>query len=203
MANVYVAAKFEEAPLARAVMDRLEALGHVITHDWTGENSVGLSGDDLKLYLAKCARQDFFGVVAADVILVLNHDRLFGGMVETGVALGLGKPVVLVSADKRDCIFWHLKEVRKVDDVDQALKVIENLFPPQDWPWWGRLRNPVYVCSGRESVAEVWKRLYGEDFNPGARVSFHDFGDSEAWLMPGMRVVLLSWMGNDSIYELE
>jgi len=127
MARVYVAAKFEEAPRAREVMDRLEKQGHIISHDWTREDTVGLSGDDLEAYLARCANHDFIGVVTADIVLVLNHDRLFGGMVETGVALGLDKLVVVVGPDIRDCIFWHLKDVYKVPDVDSGLELIDSI----------------------------------------------------------------------------
>lgn len=205
MARIYVAAKFEEAKRAREVMDLLEDHGHVISHDWTAEDATGLSGQDLEDYLSKCARQDFFGVTSADAVLLLNHGQLFGGMVEFGLALGLGKKVVVVEPGVRDCIFWHMKEVELVANVHLALEFIDREFPDLEQHWWLRLRHPVWTGSRTgEDLYTAWKRLYGEKFDLDNRVGLHhDFGDAEAFLMPGNRVAFMSWVGADSIYELK
>jgi hypothetical protein len=204
MARIYVAAKFEEAKRAREVMDLLEARGHVVSHDWTSESVQGLAGQDLEDYLSKCARQDFFGVTSADAVLVLNHDKLFGGMVEFGVALSLGKKIVVVEPGVRDCIFWHMKEVQLVANVHLALEFIDKEFPVAGQVWWLRLQFPVWV-GGRftESIDSAWKRLYGETLCVDNSVKSHEFGDSTAYLMSGNKVAFLNYIGFDSIYELK
>ncbi len=125
--RLYVAAKFEDARRARAVMDFAQTRGHVVTHDWTGEDSTGLEGAERSAYMGRCAVEDLEGVRKADAVVVLAHPALFGGMVEVGVAIGLGIPVYVVGAESRECVFWFLdpSEIELCDSVEDALMAAE------------------------------------------------------------------------------
>jgi hypothetical protein len=126
--RVYVATNFARATLARAVMTTLEQDGHVITHDWTGENAAGKSGDELARYLQRCAIQDFSGVRRCQVLVVLNHPQGRGMFVEVGIALALGKIVLVVGPSMAECIFYAMAQcihVETVADIAGALAALE------------------------------------------------------------------------------
>lgn len=124
--KIYVAGKFETRDRVQGVMQRLIAKGHEITHDWTLEDPAGKSGAELARFQQDCACADFGGVRAADLVLVLNHDRLFGGAAEMGMALALGKRVYVVEPQIRDNIFFHLPPawVQLFPDLESALAVL-------------------------------------------------------------------------------
>lgn len=115
--NVYVAAKWEEKKQANAAQAKLSIRGHRITFDWT-------TGDGTNK--PKEAKTDYQGVVDADAVLVLNHEKLFGGATEMGIAIGRDIPVYVVGAEVRDNIFFHLTEfVQTFGSVDQAIDKME------------------------------------------------------------------------------
>lgn len=130
MERIYVAGKFEEVVAVRAAQQALIARGFDITHDWTNENSAGLKGEALETFLAKCAEDDYDGVTFADAVLLLNHDRAFGAMVETGIAIARGIPVFVVGHKIRDNIFFHLGSdfgVYLFDTVEEAVEAIDQM----------------------------------------------------------------------------
>lgn len=106
--KIYVAGKFEEGARVREVHQMLKDMGHEITHDWTREDASGYQGAEREAYFRRCAEKDFEGVKDCDLILVLNHDRLFGGATEMGLALAWGRVVYVVEPAIRDNIFYHL-----------------------------------------------------------------------------------------------
>lgn len=124
--RVYVAAKFEEKARAQATMRQLKAAGHIITHDWTAEDDTNIVDDPAKQkYWGICGEQDINGVLAADAVVVLNHPELYGGMVEVGAALAFALPVIVVGADIRNTVFWWVKDAYRVDDVAQAVALMQ------------------------------------------------------------------------------
>lgn len=69
---VYVAGASGDREMLRKVMDRLEAGGVTITHDWTTCEARDMTIADA----AECARKDINGVVNADVLLAfLTRDE--------------------------------------------------------------------------------------------------------------------------------
>lgn len=115
--DVYVAAKWEEKEECRKAQAKLSILGHRITFDWT-------NGDGSNK--PKEAKTDYIGVCSADAILVLNHEKLFGGATEMGIAIGRDIPVYVVGAEVRDNIFFHLTEfVQTFKSVDDAIAKME------------------------------------------------------------------------------
>lgn len=128
--SIYVAGKFEEKETVRAAQRQLEERDFTISHDWTQEDAVGLKDEVLGSYLAQCAENDYVGVRDADAVLLLNHQRAFGAMVEMGLAIGWGIPVFVVGHKIRDNIFFHLGSdygIYCYDTVDEAIEAIEQM----------------------------------------------------------------------------
>jgi nucleoside 2-deoxyribosyltransferase len=126
MASVYVAGKFEDKEQIREVQRKFREAGFEISHDWTTEDGTGMEGAELDTYMAQCAKNDFFGVLQADFVVIMNHAKAFGTMTEMGLALAWGKPVYVVGAPIRDNIFFHLSleefGIQCVDSVEQAVR---------------------------------------------------------------------------------
>jgi nucleoside 2-deoxyribosyltransferase len=122
--KAYVASKFEEAPLASDVMRELEALGHIITHDWTNENADGLSGGALTTYLRECAERDVKGVVDCDVLVLLNHPHGKGMFTELGIAIARKKRIIVVQRSLSNNIFLFLSECECVSTIDEAIGLV-------------------------------------------------------------------------------
>lgn len=125
--KIYVAGKFEEAERVRMVHQRLRDNGFQITHDWTTEDASIYKGEALAEYKHWCATNDLKGVLDADAVLVLNHDKLFGGAAEMGIAIGRGIKVFVVEPEIQENIFFHLENARveKCTNVEDAvLKLI-------------------------------------------------------------------------------
>lgn len=122
--KIYVASKFEEGPRVQKIYEILRKRGHTITHDWTTEDASKYTGEDLAKFKAECAFKDYQGVKDCDLILVLNHEKLYGGAAEMGMAIALDKKVVVVGESIRENIFFHLKNIIKPKSVDDALDYI-------------------------------------------------------------------------------
>jgi superfamily I DNA and RNA helicase len=117
--KVYVASKFENTKAVREAYEALKQDGHTITHDWTGENADGLSGD----YLRSCAEKDVSGVAKGQGFLMLNHERIAGGNTELGIAIALKKFIVVIDGkhpDKPSNIFFNLPDVHHAANIAQA-----------------------------------------------------------------------------------
>lgn len=128
--RVYVAGKFEETQAVRAIQAKVRAAGHEITHDWTGEDPAGRQGEELALFLKECAEKDLFGVMSADALVLLNHDRAFGAMTEFGLAVASQIPVFVLKSEVRDNIFYNLGEdygVYKIESEDKLMVELSNL----------------------------------------------------------------------------
>lgn len=124
--RVYVAAKFEEAPNVQKVYEKLRARGHKITYDWTNEDADKFK--NVAGYAEGCAWKDYWGVKECDAVLLFNHDRLFGGATEMGIALGVGIPVYVVGRSIRENIFFNMPRgygMNICDSEDDAINKME------------------------------------------------------------------------------
>lgn len=132
MTTIYVAGKYHEAARARALMEKLRALGHTITYDWTKhffEEQAGIPQNE-----PKCAEDDMAGVVEANVFVILYHPQLSGGMCELGGAIVMQSDIIAVGFPKPYVnVFLHHPAVRHVatdDDVPEALKSSPFFYEP-------------------------------------------------------------------------
>lgn len=119
--NIYVSAKYEEAPRARAIMQELRHRGHTITCDWT-EHS---------LTSTRQAQAEFdkAGVMAAEAFVLLQEkhyvtDYPVGHAVEFGMALARGIPVYILGEEGRESVFFYLPGVRFIPDVSHIPRAI-------------------------------------------------------------------------------
>jgi nucleoside 2-deoxyribosyltransferase len=140
--QVYVAGSFYEKAAVREAQTALKDLGFKISHDWTGEDATGKTGEALNTFLQYSATDDFNGVMACDFVVLLNNEKCFGAMVEFGMALALGRVVYVVGPQLRDNIFYHLPEqmgVRLFATLPEALEAVKS-----DWVDAPQPSTPVY-----------------------------------------------------------
>lgn len=90
----------------KVLMKALRKAGHKITYDWTAQ-PISEDGDpDERRELAEAEQN---GVLQADALVLIDHDRPRGALIETGMALGDGKPVIVCLAkDKNPSLFYSL-----------------------------------------------------------------------------------------------
>lgn len=127
--KIYVAAKFEEGPKVQKVYEKLRARGHKITHDWTTEDADKFK--NVNGYSEQCAKSDYYGVLEADAVLLFNHDRLYGGATEMGIAIAAGVPVYVVGREIRENIFFNLPRnfgMTICNNEDDAIEEMEMDF---------------------------------------------------------------------------
>ncbi len=106
--RVYVATAFANLDEARDVMSALRAAGHTITYDWTRDLAdPSQTPAQQYAHLQACGANDFRGVVAAQAVLLINHQEARDAMVEFGIALGLRTPVWVLYPFRRPSVFFH------------------------------------------------------------------------------------------------
>ena len=120
--RIYLAAPWLRRHEVPAVAAQLEAAGHTITERWWEHPDVNSGGPDAHPELERQAFADFEGVVRADALVLLNLATSEGKAVETGVALALVKPVVVVG--ERSNVFHHMPNVHLVGSVEAALSLL-------------------------------------------------------------------------------
>jgi threonine synthase len=112
MAKVYVAGK--ELNRARKVIDLLRRQGHDITYDWatnyTDDKSVERVMDELN------------GVRNADVLVYLWESDQESARYETGMAMGLGKKIVISGGT--NSFFFKLPNIYSVASDDEIIQAI-------------------------------------------------------------------------------
>ena len=92
--KIYIATGYKRREEHNEVRDALTGAGHTLTHDWT-------TPENRRLPACKAALADKQGIQDADLLIVL----LPGGMgthTELGIALALGKPVLVYALDPKD-----------------------------------------------------------------------------------------------------
>jgi hypothetical protein len=109
----------------------LEAAGHKVTHNWAIGPACRYSSAD-----AEIAATDVIGVKTAQVLLLLWEEGMLGANVEFGIALGLGKRIIVVGWFRPDAggsggqgdrnVFYHLPSVVHVATLAEALRVLND-----------------------------------------------------------------------------
>lgn len=91
--KIYVAGKWTSRVRAAHRMDKLEELGHKITHDWTR--------DSVNPNFPELAITDINAVKSCDVLWLILERGMEGAWVEVGIAIGAGKPVYVEFTQER------------------------------------------------------------------------------------------------------
>lgn len=112
MAKVYVSSN--DVIRAKEVMNKLAEAGHTITFDWT--IGIETESDFDKKYKPLKERE---AIKECDFFIYLYEDSQESAKFEAGMAMGLGKKVIVVT--DVDSWFFSLPEVVKVSDDDQIL----------------------------------------------------------------------------------
>lgn len=107
--NVYIATKLENHAEHNRLRDRLRQLGVGLTYDWTTHGPVYDRGHE---GIREVAALEAGGVIAADLVVALLPGGR-GTHAEIGIALGAGRPVLVVPESRADiegpstCAFYH------------------------------------------------------------------------------------------------
>lgn len=127
--RIYLAAPWKRKDEAKEVRDILVANGHEVTSRWLDfpESPDGqYSVETLKTE----AQNDIQDIVRAHVLVVLNLQYSEGKATEQGIALVLGKPIVVVDDNTGpNNVFHNLGEPRvyRVPALSEALRVLKML----------------------------------------------------------------------------
>lgn len=114
--QIYVAAGFKSYAKARAVIDHLKNLGFGISFDWTRTSAFGPDGhptraDRTKEEDAEYAKNDVWGVEAADALVLMGDTNPYGGLMEAGMAMRNNRKEVLIICPERESVFFCLPNV--------------------------------------------------------------------------------------------
>lgn len=91
---VYLAAPWIDKGVMEERAGLFEKAGYSITHKWWNYD-----GDELEEkdgFLGTCARQDWQGVIDAEVLIVFNTAKSEGKAVEQGIALASHIPIIII-----------------------------------------------------------------------------------------------------------
>lgn len=123
---VYIAAPWVCKEKAAEAANLFGDAGFTVTEPWWSHTDVKaaysdkVSDRDVE-ELEKQAVADFDGILRAELFVLLNLAKSEGKAVETGIALELSLPIILVG--KPSNIFHYLPEITIVDDIQEALEV--------------------------------------------------------------------------------
>lgn len=129
--KVYLAARWEQGPVMRMWRTLLAAQDVACTSHWLDVQASWLravEGDDI---MRENALLDFDDIAACDVLICYSPRSGFGQgrggrHSELGVALGMGKPVVLVG-ERENIFHWHPSVVAMPDgNFNELLKVLQS-----------------------------------------------------------------------------
>lgn len=114
--TLYLASATEQLLLVEDFVDRLRARGFAISYEWTKDVREGGFKADVDLTPTQrryAARMDSHGVKTADLVWVLTpslKNQGCGMWIEMGMALALGKRVIISGALARRSVFAELAE---------------------------------------------------------------------------------------------
>lgn len=128
--KIYVAGSTKDIPRSQKVIDWCLELGHKITYDWTRaeQNLAQWAADsDVSPELAlEIASKERKATRTADVVVLLWHPKLLGGLLEAGMALAWHRGLCVVGPERRS-IFWHLNEVDVLENDDELKEYLRGL----------------------------------------------------------------------------
>jgi hypothetical protein len=131
--KIYVATKLHHAAKFRELRPTWEAKGLTIVSRWLDmehvetNNSDVITRDDYAIFW----RVDEADVKASDVVLVYSQyktDELRGALVEAGMGIAFGKPIVLVGDNPAYGSWQYHPSVVHATTLDHARFMIENLY---------------------------------------------------------------------------
>lgn len=115
--NIYLAAPWVDRERAALEAVKLEAAGHEITEKWW-EHEDTTDHDEL----VEQAKLDVVGVLAADMLVLLNTQKSEGKAVETGIAIMCCIPIAVVG--ERTNLFHHLDDVTLFNSVEEVIDAV-------------------------------------------------------------------------------
>lgn len=122
--KLFVTGKAGEEQKAREVMQLLRKAGHEITFDWT--TIPHLKPYDQNIHESRqAALLEARGVLEADAIVLLAHERGVGMYVELGMAIAKNKPVYVIG-DVAPTMFLFHPIVIRFKDLTEVLRHLEN-----------------------------------------------------------------------------
>jgi nucleoside 2-deoxyribosyltransferase len=125
--KVYVAGGMYDPGIeyVKMIQDALRVCGHEISYDWTAEPISETGNPDERRQLAEAERD---GVLGADLLILLDHNRPRGALIELGMALGTGKEaLVLIEEGRNPSLFYSLPNCTIIASHDNLLRAIELL----------------------------------------------------------------------------
>ncbi len=126
--KVYLAGPWAHRGDMEDIAQQIEALGHQITWKWwTTPDIPEKLGHDKEL--REQAINDLNGVRSADLLVVVNSAKSEGKAVEQGLALGLGKPIIIVGnpAEHSANVFHYLPQFRWAPHVQAMLEILNTI----------------------------------------------------------------------------
>lgn len=127
--TLYLASASEQLLLVEDFVDRLRHQGFQISYEWTKDVREGGFRPDVELSPTQrryAARMDYHGVKTADLVWVLTPSLKTQGCgmwIEMGMAIALGKRLVVSGGLSRRSVFSELAEAC-FDEHDQAFQYI-------------------------------------------------------------------------------
>lgn len=131
--KIYVSAKFNDKDRVRDAYILLKNSGHTITHEWI-HNKQSFPFDQDAAFTAKCAHEDFKGVLDADVfILFSNSEPSMGASGELGAAIASSllrnKPYIYVVGPQFNANFcFYHPHVTWKNSVEEVLSSIQSNY---------------------------------------------------------------------------
>lgn len=125
--RVYVAGSMYSPGIdhVRSIQGALRTSRHEITYDWTAQPISDTGDANERRNLAEAERT---GVLEADLLILLDHNRPRGALIEMGMALGTGKDAwVLVEDGRSPSLFYHLPNCTIIASPEDLLRAIELL----------------------------------------------------------------------------
>ena len=151
--KVYVAGKIGDSEPS-FVMDKVRERGHEITFDWTTFPHLKPYEENIDLS-AEAAVAELDGVIRAEAVLFIQHERGVGMYVELGAALIMNKPIIAVVPEAPRSMFLMHPKITRVRTLDDALDLIDG-------------------------IAEAYKERPGRQYATRVR-AINEFGSGSEW----------------------
>lgn len=124
--KIYLAARYSRIEEMQDYRAQLQSLGYAVTSRWVDGNHRMSPGPGADAASQLFAIEDRTDVLAAELVIVFAEKQRTptrgGRMVEMGIALGAGIPVICVG--EHENVFFHLPEVVVVRDFSTVLSVL-------------------------------------------------------------------------------
>lgn len=128
--KIYVAGKFGDKDTVREAYQKLSALGHSVSYDWTTHKNIK-PYDENKEIAREYAGNEMNGILACDAFIYFSAPEGHTLFMELGMAIGLrltrGKPAIFMIG-KESYSPWMLTDVvTRVDSLGEAIQKIQSI----------------------------------------------------------------------------